>query len=169
MHLSSLLFAMTDYLFLWRLVSLNAYLFLKRGWGRKGMSWVKFALLVIGAILAIGGIGVLVITLMDREVRGAIIKEVDLTRVEDGIYRGIFHSGRWKNEVEVTVKDHQLVSIKNTRPLPDNRAQNIVEQAITELLTRQSIAIDAISGASLNTRSFQLAVKEALTEGKATK
>lgn len=126
---------------------------------------MKTVLIILGIIVAIGLIGTLVIIILDRQVRGAVIQGIDLSRVPDGLYTGHFKSGRWKNEVEVTVEDHHIVSIKNTNTLPDKRAQEIIDQAIEEMIKGQSIAIDAISGASLNTKSFQLAVKNALTKG----
>ena len=126
---------------------------------------MKTVLIIIGAILLIGAVGVIVVTILDREVRKTVISEVDLARLPDGVYSGSFHSGRWHNEVEVTVKDHKIVSIKNINELPDKRAAGIVDEAIAAMLAKQSLKIDVISGASLNTRSFQRAVENALKEG----
>lgn len=126
---------------------------------------MKTVLIVIGVIFIIGAIGAIVVTLMDREVRDTVISEVDLAKVPDGVYAGSFQSGRWNNVVEVTVQDHKIVSIKNVNKLPDNRSAGIVDEAIAAMLAKQSVKIDVISGASLNTRSFQKAVENALKKG----
>ncbi len=126
---------------------------------------VKIVLIIIGVILVIGVVGFLVIMKMDYDIRKTMIREVDLARVPDGVYSGSYHSGRWHNEVEVTVKDRKIVSIKNINELPDKRTAGIVDEAIDAMLAKQSVKIDVISGASLNTRSFQRAVENALKEG----
>lgn len=69
------------------------------------------------------------------------------------------------NEVEVTVENHRIIVIKNINKMPDSRSQEIVDKATEAILTKQSVHIDVISGSSLNTRSFQKAVENALTDG----
>jgi uncharacterized protein with FMN-binding domain len=125
----------------------------------------KIVLIVVSVILLIGLIGTFAIVITDRDIRKAVISEVDLQKVPDGVYTGSYRSGRWKNNVEVTVIDHRIVSIKNTEKMPDERSGEIVEKAIEEMLIKQRVNIDVISGATLNTKSIQKAVENALAEG----
>ena len=94
----------------------------------------------------------------------ATINDVDLQTVQDGVYTGGFKKARWKNEVEVTVKNHRIVDIKNTSKLPPPN-RKIVDKAINAMLANQSVVIDVVSGASVNTRAFQKAVENALSGG----
>lgn len=112
-----------------------------------------FALIVCGIWLATPGL---------KDISESTISNVDLQTVQDGVYTGSFKKARWKNEVEVTVKNHRIVVIKNTNKLaPPNR--KVVDKAIKAMLAKQSVVIDVVSGATVNTRAFQMAVENALT------
>lgn len=124
---------------------------------------MRTLLIVVGIIIVILVVGLLFVMVKDRELRKVVISEVDLSRVPDGVYTGSFKSWRMTNEVEVTIKDHKIVAIRNVNQMPDARSQNIVDKATEAILAKQSVKIDVISGASLNTRSFQKAVENALS------
>lgn len=98
-------------------------------------------------------------------IKKMVIARVDLTTVPDGVYAGSFHKARWNHDVEVTVRDNKILSIKNTNSLPDEAHMKIVTGAVDAMVAKQSVDIDVISGASINTKAFQLAVANALTEG----
>ena len=117
---------------------------------------------IIGGIFALIVIGIWMTTLGLNDIREMTIKNVDLQTVEDGVYTGSFRKARWKNVVRVTVKNHRIVDIRNTNRLPPAN-QKIVDKAINSMIIRQSVAIDVISGASVNTKAFQKAVENALT------
>ena len=40
------------------------------------------------------------------------IGKIDLSKLADGVYPGEFKGYRWSNQVEVTVKNHQIAGIK---------------------------------------------------------
>jgi len=126
---------------------------------------MKIVLIVTGVILSIAVIGLITLLIMDRDIRSTVIREVDLSKVPDGEYKGHYHSGRWHNEVVISVKDNRIVTIKNINKLNDNHAEKVVDEAINAMMATQSVKIDVISGASLNTRSFQRAVEDALKVG----
>lgn len=126
---------------------------------------MKTFFIIVGVIIAILVAGMLVVMEKDRDLRNVSIDEVDLGRVPDGVYFGSYKNWRMTNEVEVIVKDHRIVAIKNINKMPDNRSQEIVDKATESIIVKQSVQIDVISGSSLNTKSFQKAVENALTEG----
>ncbi len=121
--------------------------------------------MVLAVVVAILAVGMLVVVAKDRDLRDLVINEVDLSRIPDGVYVGSFRNWRMMNEVEVTVEDHRIIAIENTNNMPDDRSRTIVEQATEAVLAGQSVQIDTISGASLNTKAFQKAVENALTDG----
>lgn len=101
------------------------------------------------------------------DIHNLVIREVDLSKLEDGTYAGSFHKGRWTYDVEVEVKDHRLVAVRNTNPRM--RAQDDWNKQLERvMLERQTIRVDVVSGASINTKAFQKAVELALTQPPAT-
>ncbi len=124
---------------------------------------MKIVLIVIGVILLLGLIGFIAGSIGLGDVKKMVINDVDLSRVPDGVYRGKFHKVRWTYDVEVTVKDHKITAIKTLNKV-DGR-EMIVEGAQEAIIKNQSVKIDAVSGASIDTKAFQKAVENALAEG----
>lgn len=95
------------------------------------------------------------------EIRQLVVRDVDLNQLSDGTYTGSYHKGRWTYDVEVTVHDHRLVAVKNKNPRME-ALKEWNEQAEAAMLQKQSIKVDVVSGASVNTKAFEKAVELAL-------
>lgn len=122
---------------------------------------MKILLITLGVIGVISAVLVFVMFYGMTEIKRLVIREVDLSKVPDGTYTGSYHKGRWVYDVQVTVKDHRILSAKNTNPRMDT-AKELNEKAEAAILAKQSIDIDVVSGATVNTRAFQKAVENAL-------
>jgi len=95
------------------------------------------------------------------EIRRLAINPVDLTGIADGVYNGSYHKGRWTYDVQVTVRDHKIVAIRNTnRRMEMFKDFNVKAEAA--IVKKQSLQIDVVSSATVNTRAFQKAVETAL-------
>lgn len=125
---------------------------------------MQVILIIIGFLLLLGIILFLFGWIGQGDIKKMIIHEVDLAKVPDGVYKGAYSKVRWNYAVAVTVKDHRIVSIirTNKSKFPELRVE---DKATTSIIDKQSVKIDAISGATLNTRAFQKAVEHALLEG----
>jgi uncharacterized protein with FMN-binding domain len=127
---------------------------------------VKIVLIIAGVIFLLALFSFVFGSLGLSDIKKMVINDVDLSKLSDGVYVGKFHKIRWTYEVEVTVKDHKITAIKNIRKTPNPSNDNIVDGAIKAMLAKQSVDIDVISGATVNTKAFQKAVENALTQGK---
>jgi uncharacterized protein with FMN-binding domain len=125
---------------------------------------VKITLIILGSIVVFGVIMFFVASMGISDIKKMVINEVDLSKIADGVYKGTFHKVRWTYEVEVTVKDHRITSIKNINKLPDP-AVKLTDGAIKSIIDKQSVKIDVVSGATINTKAFQKAVENALVAG----
>jgi uncharacterized protein with FMN-binding domain len=125
---------------------------------------VKTTLIIISSIVAFGVIMFCVGSIGISDIKKMTINEVDLSKIADGVYKGTFHKVRWTYEVEVTVKNHKITSIKNTNKLPAPAAR-LTDGAIKSIIDKQSVKIDVVSGATINTKAFQKAVENALVAG----
>jgi len=96
------------------------------------------------------------------EVKQLVIREVDLQKVVDGTYSGSYHKGRWTYDVEVVVQDHRIKSVKNVNTKMD-ALHDWNESAEKAFVAKQSVNIDVVSGATLNSKAMQKAVEIALS------
>ena len=122
---------------------------------------MKIALIIL-AVLAVLAIPMSILMFYGMsEIRQLVIREVDLQKVADGTYTGSYHKGRWTYDVEVVVQDHRIKSVKNTNSRMD-ALSDWNQQAEAAVLAKQSVNIDVVSGATLNSIAFQKAVEVAL-------
>jgi uncharacterized protein with FMN-binding domain len=123
---------------------------------------MKVALIVLG-ILALLAVPLTILMFYGMsEVRQLVIREVDLQKIADGTYTGSYHKGRWTYDVEVVVQSHRIKSVKNVNTRMD-AVHDWNASAEKAFIDKQSVNIDVVSGATLNSKALQKAVEVALS------
>lgn len=131
--------------------------------GKKLLKIVVVFLLVV--CLLVGGIMVA----MGKKVAAAEANQVnvpiDLQQVADGSYIGSSNGGMVQVEVQVTVKDHQITAIDLLRH--DCGTGKPAEAIIDTMVAENTDNVDAVSGATLSSKTIRNAVNAALQQGLA--
>jgi uncharacterized protein with FMN-binding domain len=98
---------------------------------------------------------------MVKVIDSAVIQDVDLTQIEDGVYVGEFGEFLVDVKLEVTVQDHQMtkIGIIEQRSGPGYEALETIDR----IIEAQSPNVDVVSGATGSSKSIMLAVQKALT------
>ena len=123
---------------------------------------MKVALIVVG-ILALLAVPLSILMFYGMsEIRQLVIREVDLQKVADGTYAGSYHKGRWTFDVQVVIQNHRIRSVKNVNARM-KALQVWNDSAEQAFIQKQSVNIDVVSGATLNSRAMQKAVEVALS------
>jgi uncharacterized protein with FMN-binding domain len=125
------------------------------------MKVFKIVLICFGGLIALMVVALFVLSAGMGEIKKISISDVDLTKINDGVYEGQFHKGRWTYDARVSVKDHKIVEVANTNKRT-GMLKDLNAKIEKEIMTRQSPRIDVVSGATVNTRAFQKAVENAL-------
>lgn len=89
------------------------------------------------------------------------IGDVNLAVVNDGVYTGSYSALRWSNTVEVTVKDHEITDIEVVKPQALAK-QETIDTMTQEVLDAQNLQVDAVSGATVDSKAFLKAAENAL-------
>jgi len=89
---------------------------------------------------------------------------VDLEKIEDGVYQGEFTGGRWKNKLEVTVKNHKITDIKLLQASDMSGIKDIGEKVFKKVEEEQSLQIDTVSGATVHTKAVLKSIENALSK-----
>lgn len=99
-----------------------------------------------------------------KKTKKANAGDIDLSKIKDGTYEGQANGYRGLVKVSVTVKDHKITAIKVLSNSDDaaffNRASVCV---IKNILAKQSLKVDVVSGATYSSNGIIKAVKNALT------
>ena len=125
---------------------------------------IRIVLFGISGFIAVMLIVSLIFSAGMGEIKKLAIRDVDLSRISDGEYHGIYHKSRWTYDARVTVKGHRIVEIANTNKRME-MLKDMNSKIVFEIIKIQSPRIDVVSGATVNTRAFQKAVQNALESG----
>ncbi|MEL7604213.1 MAG: FMN-binding protein [Bacillota bacterium] len=88
------------------------------------------------------------------------IGAVNLSEIPDGDYTGTYDCYRWSSEVEVSVRGHAITGIEVIKG--QNGREDIQNELIVRVLQAQSPAVDAVSGATADSKAILKAVESAL-------
>ena len=127
----------------------------------RSVAIVISALLVIGFLA--GGIYLKSIGDYKAKVNALAFDEIDLKKVEDGIYEGQCDTGVVRARVQVAVRNHRLESIEL---LEHENGRGAPAEAILDQMVRcQTTAVDVVSGATCSSKVIRKAVENAITTG----
>lgn len=93
-----------------------------------------------------------------KEIKNLSIKTPNFSTLSDSQYDGFYGKGRWNYNVSVTIKDKKITDIKVYKskiPTPEHLNKAIIQK----IIEKQSISLDAVSGASINTKALCKAVE----------
>lgn len=126
----------------------------------------KRRLAVIIAAVLILGLGAAVFANLPRPI-SAYNTAFNLETIEDGLYLGSCDNGLVKVQVEVKVKNKKIenVNILQHQNGMGGAAEKITEQAVKA----QSVEVDAISGATMSSKTILKAIENALSKGQVNK
>lgn len=94
------------------------------------------------------------------EVSGMIIKDINLSLIDDGVYKGEFSYGKSFYDVRVIIEKgkYRYIEVNSNREDKySKRAEAIVERIIDE----QSLNVEVISGATRSTKAILKAIENA--------
>lgn len=115
---------------------------------------------LISAAVALG-VSALVMTCLFRP-QTLEIGEVDLSRVPDGSYLGVCQNKILTAVVKVAVRDHRIDQIEVLEHKASYMEQ--AKQIARDVCGKQSLAVSAISGATLTSDTVLKAIENALSD-----
>ena len=90
------------------------------------------------------------------------IQDVDMSKIQDGVYNGSYAATLVSVEVSVTVKDHKITDITIVK---HSNGQGAPAEVITDsVIKSQTLQVDAVTGATYSSKAILLAIKDALTD-----
>ena len=89
------------------------------------------------------------------------LEDIDLSTVENGTYTGEYEVTPISVILEVDIVDHEIVNIVILKHV--NGKGEAAEVILTDVITNQSIEVDAIASATYSSKVILLAIKDALS------
>lgn len=115
----------------------------------------------IAALLAILLFVVILPNSNYEEVRTMEINNVDLVRLEDGIYHGDYAYSQTNYQVDVEIRDHKIADVQIISGGTSDFAKS-AQGVIDSMIEEQRIDVDVVSGATTSSKAIMKAVENAL-------
>ena len=119
--------------------------------------------LIVAIVLVFGGIAIYQLTRSLNYVSNIVLTTPDISGIDDGVYNGVFDTPVLSAEVDVTVEDHKIIDIVINNH--NHGRGGDAEKIIDDVITNQSVEIDAISGATNSSKVILKAIQNALEGG----
>ncbi|HPJ02813.1 MAG TPA: FMN-binding protein [Candidatus Limiplasma sp.] len=130
------------------------------------MGWI-IALIVV-VVLGVGGaIGWQYIAREHREAMSLPLNAVDFSKLADGVYTGEYEGGMYKwrtNSVEVTVEGGKVTAITLLASKFGEDPVKYVDPLYTQVVDKQTLQVDAVSGSTLTSKAALQAIENALVQ-----
>ena len=106
--------------------------------------------------------------MMNKEMEKAknelmLVEDPDLSKVEDGTYKGKVETMLVKVELEVSVKNHKIISISIIKH--ENGKGKPAEAIVDAIVKDNSTDVELIAGATMSSLVIRAAVIDAVTKG----
>ena len=92
-----------------------------------------------------------------------LVEDPDLSKVKDGTYKGKVETMLVKVELEVSVKNHKIISISIIKH--DNGKGKPAEAIIDDIVKDNSTDVELIAGATMSSLVIRAAVIDAVNKG----
>ena len=117
--------------------------------------------IIIGIVIAVFIILFLLMNQGMNDIKKLSISDIDISKIADGEYEGSMNKGRWSNTVRVTIKDHKIEKIDVVKDMM-SKSDSITKKIVDEVINKQTVQIDAITGATIHTKAYCKAIENAL-------
>ena len=124
---------------------------------------VVIVCVVVAAFIGFGGKFLSNMTKYKKAIADIVIETPDISRIQNGTYNGVFDANMISADVDVIVKDHRITEIVLNE---HNNGRGASAEAITEeVILKQSLEVDTISGATNSSKVILKAIEIALENG----
>jgi uncharacterized protein with FMN-binding domain len=123
----------------------------------------KAMIIILGVLVLVGAGGFFYLTSGLESGENLAINPVDLQKIEDGTYAGVYESGRWTNEVAVSVANHQITSIDVVKSVT-MESPDVTSTIINQVIKIQNTTVDTVSGATVTSKAYLKSIENALTQ-----
>ncbi|GAA0180181.1 FMN-binding protein [Clostridium sediminicola] len=120
-------------------------------------------IVVLGSILLIvGGTRLVKMKKYKKAINTISIQNVDLSNIKDGTYTGAFSAVTASAEVSVTVEDNKITKIDILKHEYDWKKAKKAENVIKQVVKKDTLEVDTISGATASSKIILKAISNAL-------
>jgi uncharacterized protein with FMN-binding domain len=138
--------------------------------GKRKMGWI-IVLIIIAVLGVVGAKGWSHISKEHNEAKNLPLNAVNFSKLNDGTYIGEYEGGMYKwrtNKVQVTVSSGKVTDIK----IQESKAKLTLEftgKLYDRVIKAQSLQVDAISGATLDSKACLKSIENALIKAQKSK
>ena len=146
---------------------------------RKRIRWWQILLGIVAVIAIVMVVGMIATAPGREELKRMTFADIDFSKLQDGTYIGSYRGEKDSlrdTDVEVTISSGEIVKINATGGALAGEKQNVevkngksLKDIFDHVVMQETLQVDAISGATLTTKSYLKAVENALIKAHSVK
>ncbi len=133
------------------------------------MNVLKSIILSVPFLLFMGSCIFFKLSKEHEEARNVELKDIDFSTLKNGKYIGNYEGGMYKwreNECKVTIDSGKVVHIELINSSDPGGENTKHSELYKRVIQKQSLHVDAISGATLTSKAYLKGVEDALLKAK---
>lgn len=122
---------------------------------------LKILIIVILVIILVFASGIFYLSRGLNEGSNIEVNGIDVSNLNDGIYKGKYDAGRWSNILIVTVKDNLITEISIEDDVTFVQP-GVSDGLFTKVKEAQNTKVDAVSEATVTSKAYLKSIENAL-------
>ncbi len=125
----------------------------------------KLLTLVILVIVLLGFGGMTYLSNGLKDGKSITVNTVDLSSLNDGEYLGTYENKRWDNQVKIQIESGTITDIEVVDTVMFEKPE-VTEALINQVLDKQSLVIDGVTGSTVSVNAYLKAIEDALMKAR---
>ena len=126
---------------------------------------IKVLVLILLILIAAGTGGIMFLASGLEDGEAITVMDVQTDSLSDGEFVGTYENKRWDNKVKVKIESGTITEIKVVDTVMFEKPE-VTEALISQVLDKQSLEIDGVTGATVTVNAYLKAIENALMKAR---
>ncbi|MCD4714137.1 MAG: FMN-binding protein [Clostridiales bacterium] len=126
---------------------------------------IKVLVLILLILIAAGTGGIMFLASGLEDGEAITVMDVQTDSLSDGEFVGTYENKRWDNKVKVKIESGTITEIKVVDTVMFEKPE-VTEALISQVLYKQSLEIDGVTGATVTVNAYLKAIENALMKAR---
>lgn len=126
---------------------------------KKGLKAMMIVFIFVASVMT----GCLLFLVIGLDIQDDRIEDIEISQIQNGIYKGELTGSRFGNRLEVTVREGKIVDIRILKDMVIAIPELSV-QVFEQVIAKQSLQVDCMSGATVSAKAYLKTLELALDD-----
>lgn len=126
---------------------------------------IKVLVLILLIFVAVGTGGIMFLASGLEDGEAITVMDVETDSLSDGEFVGTYENKRWDNKVKIQIESGTITDVEIIDTVMFEKPE-VTEVLISQVLDKQSLEIDGVTGATVTVNAYLKAIENALMKAR---